>query len=159
MSAMCSAWRWISSYAATSAVQSLWSRATTPRVVGSSLTQSPQALGPPSVVGASDRLVFSRRPSHVGVRLIGKRAQKGVVKSFDLAIIGGGLASGRAIKSFRASGAEGSIALFSRDSTLPYHRPPLSKKFLRGETDEEPIVEDEQFYADHGVEVMLETSG
>jgi len=80
------------------------------------------------------------------------------VKSFDLAIIGGGLASARAIKSFREAGGEGSISLFSRDSTLPYHRPPLSKKFLRGETDEEPIVEDEQFYADHGVEVMLETS-
>jgi NADPH-dependent 2,4-dienoyl-CoA reductase/sulfur reductase-like enzyme len=80
------------------------------------------------------------------------------VKSFDLVIIGGGLASARAIKAFREAGGEGSIALFSRDSTLPYHRPPLSKKFLRGETDEEPIVEDEQFYADHGVEVMLETS-
>ena len=80
------------------------------------------------------------------------------MKSFDLAIVGGGLASARAIKSFRESGGEGSIALFSKDSTLPYHRPPLSKKFLRGETDEEPLVEDEQFYVDHGVEVMLETS-
>ncbi len=80
------------------------------------------------------------------------------MKSFDLAIVGGGLASARAIKSFRESGGEGSIALFSKDSTLPYHRPPLSKKFLRGETDEEPLVEDEQFYVDNGVEVMLETS-
>ena len=80
------------------------------------------------------------------------------MKSFDLVIVGGGLASARAIKSFREAGGEGSIALYSRDSTLPYHRPPLSKKFLRGETDEEPIVEDEQFYTDHGVEVMLETS-
>jgi NADPH-dependent 2,4-dienoyl-CoA reductase/sulfur reductase-like enzyme len=77
---------------------------------------------------------------------------------FDLVIVGGGLASARAIKSFRESGGEGSIALISRDSTLPYHRPPLSKKFLRGETDEEPLVEDEEFYRDHGVEVMLETS-
>jgi NADPH-dependent 2,4-dienoyl-CoA reductase/sulfur reductase-like enzyme len=80
------------------------------------------------------------------------------VKRFDLVIVGGGLASARAIKSFREAGGEGSIGLFSRDSTLPYHRPPLSKKFLRGETDEEPIVEDEQFYADHGVEVQLGTS-
>ena len=80
------------------------------------------------------------------------------MKRFELVIVGGGLASARAIKSFREAGGEGSIALFSRDSTLPYHRPPLSKKFLRGETDDEPIVEEEQFYADHGVEVMLETS-
>ncbi len=76
----------------------------------------------------------------------------------DLVIVGGGLASARAIKSYRESGGEGSIALLSRDSTLPYHRPPLSKRFLRGETDEEPLVEDEAFYRDHGVEVMLETS-
>lgn len=80
------------------------------------------------------------------------------MKKFELVIVGGGLASARAIKSYRESGGEGSIALISRDATLPYHRPPLSKKFLRGETDEEPIVEDEAFYRDHGVEVMLETS-
>jgi NADPH-dependent 2,4-dienoyl-CoA reductase/sulfur reductase-like enzyme len=80
------------------------------------------------------------------------------VPGFDLVIVGGGLSSARAIKSFRESGGEGSIALISKDSTLPYHRPPLSKKFLRGETDEEPLVEDEAFYADHGVEVMLETA-
>jgi NADPH-dependent 2,4-dienoyl-CoA reductase/sulfur reductase-like enzyme len=80
------------------------------------------------------------------------------VKRFELVIVGGGLASARAIKSYRESGGEGSIALISKDSTLPYHRPPLSKRFLRGETDEEPLVEDQSFYVDHGVEVMLETS-
>jgi NADPH-dependent 2,4-dienoyl-CoA reductase/sulfur reductase-like enzyme len=79
------------------------------------------------------------------------------VNSFELVIVGGGLASARAIKSYRESGGEGSIALISRDSTLPYHRPPLSKRFLRGETDEEPLVEDEAFYRDNGVEVMLGT--
>jgi NADPH-dependent 2,4-dienoyl-CoA reductase/sulfur reductase-like enzyme len=77
--------------------------------------------------------------------------------TFDLIIVGGGLASARAIKSFREAGGEGSMLLVSRDATLPYHRPPLSKRFLRGETDEEPLVEDEAFYADQGVEVRLET--
>jgi NADPH-dependent 2,4-dienoyl-CoA reductase/sulfur reductase-like enzyme len=80
------------------------------------------------------------------------------VQNFELVIIGGGLATARAIKSFREAGGEGAIALISKDSTLPYHRPPLSKRFLRGETDEEPIVESADFYADHGVEVMLETA-
>jgi NTE family protein len=80
------------------------------------------------------------------------------VKDFQLVIVGGGLASARAIKAFREAGGEGGIALISKDSTLPYHRPPLSKRFLRGETDEEPLVENEAFYADHGVEVMLETA-
>ena len=78
--------------------------------------------------------------------------------AFDLAIVGGGLSSARAIKSYRESGGEGRIALLSRDSALPYHRPPLSKKFLRGETDEPPLVEDEEFYRANGVEVLLETS-
>src|SRR5262245_8276690 len=77
---------------------------------------------------------------------------------FDLLIIGGGLASARAIRSFRESGGEGSIGLVSKDQTLPYHRPPLSKRFLRGETDDEPLVEDAAFYTDHGVDVMLETA-
>ena len=78
--------------------------------------------------------------------------------TFELLIVGGGLASARAIKAYREAGGGGRIALVSRDATLPYHRPPLSKKFLRGETDEEPLVEDEAFYRDNDVEVMLETS-
>src|SRR5215212_77626 len=80
------------------------------------------------------------------------------VKQYDLVIIGGGLASARAIKSLREAGGEGSIALISKDATLPYHRPPLSKRFLRGETDEEPLVEDEAFYRGNGVEVLLQTA-
>ena len=79
------------------------------------------------------------------------------MKRFELVIVGGGLASARAIKSFREAAGKGAIALISKDATLPYHRPPLSKRFLRGETDDEPLVEDQSFYADHGVEVMLET--
>src|SRR5215210_821437 len=77
--------------------------------------------------------------------------------TFELVIVGGGLTSARAIKSYREAGGEGRIALVSRDTVLPYHRPPLSKRFLRGETDDQPLVEDEQFYAEQRVEVMLET--
>jgi NADPH-dependent 2,4-dienoyl-CoA reductase/sulfur reductase-like enzyme len=80
------------------------------------------------------------------------------MKEFELAIVGGGLASARAIKSYRAVGGEGRIALFSQDAVLPYHRPPLTKAYLRDETDEAPFVEDEAFYAGHGVEVLLETT-
>ena len=79
------------------------------------------------------------------------------VATFELVIIGGGLTSARAIKSYREAGGDGRIALVSRDTVLPYHRPPLSKRFLRGETDDQPLVEDEQFYAEQRVEVMLET--
>lgn len=76
-----------------------------------------------------------------------------------LVIVGGGLSTGRAIKSYRESGGEGPITLFSRDSHVPYHRPPLSKRFLRGEAEvADTLVEPEQFYRDNDVDVHLETS-
>ena len=76
----------------------------------------------------------------------------------DLLIVGGGLASARAIKSFREAGGEGTVRLISRDSFVPYNRPPLSKKYLRGEAEvADTLVESEAFYAEHGVEVELET--
>jgi NADPH-dependent 2,4-dienoyl-CoA reductase/sulfur reductase-like enzyme len=79
------------------------------------------------------------------------------MKRFGLVIVGGGLASARAIAAYREAGGEGEIALLSKDAALPYHRPPLSKDYLRGETQDAPLVEDEAFYVARGVEVMLET--
>lgn len=80
------------------------------------------------------------------------------MKQFGLVIVGGGLAGARAVRSYRAAGGDRTIALLSSDAVLPYHRPPLSKGYLRGETDRPPFVEDEAFYAEHGVEVLLGTS-
>jgi 3-phenylpropionate/trans-cinnamate dioxygenase ferredoxin reductase subunit len=76
----------------------------------------------------------------------------------ELVIAGGGLTAARAIKSYREAGGESRIALVSDEPTLPYHRPALSKRYLRGETSETPHVEDEAFYRDHDVDVLLETS-
>jgi NADPH-dependent 2,4-dienoyl-CoA reductase/sulfur reductase-like enzyme len=79
------------------------------------------------------------------------------MNNFELVIVGGGLATARAIKSYREAGGAGRIALVSRDSSVPYHRPPLSKRYLRGETDREgTLVEPESFYADQDVELLLE---
>jgi NTE family protein len=76
----------------------------------------------------------------------------------ELLIVGGGLSSARAIKSFREAGGEGTVRLLSADSVIPYHRPPLSKKYLRGDAEvADTLVEAEAFYAEHGVEVELET--
>ena len=80
------------------------------------------------------------------------------MKQFELVIVGGGLASARAIKAYREAGGEGRIALLSKDSVPPYHRPPLSKGYLRGETVEAPFVEGESFYVDNDVDVLLGTS-
>jgi NADPH-dependent 2,4-dienoyl-CoA reductase/sulfur reductase-like enzyme len=79
------------------------------------------------------------------------------MNQFELVIVGGGLTAARAIASYREAGGQGTIALLSEDSALPYHRPPLSKRFLRGETTEPPLVEDASFYEEHGVELVLGT--
>jgi NADPH-dependent 2,4-dienoyl-CoA reductase/sulfur reductase-like enzyme len=77
---------------------------------------------------------------------------------FELVIVGGGLTAARAIKEYRAAGGDGRIALLSREQALPYHRPPLSKRFLRGEAERhDTLVEPEEFYAESGVELLLET--
>ena len=80
------------------------------------------------------------------------------MKNFELVIAGGGLTAARAIKSYRESGGGGQIALLSKESDLPYHRPALSKRYLRGETADAPFAEDAAFYRDHDVEVLLDTN-
>jgi NADPH-dependent 2,4-dienoyl-CoA reductase/sulfur reductase-like enzyme len=75
-----------------------------------------------------------------------------------LVVVGGGLASARSIKAFREAGGQGPVTLFSRDDAIPYHRPPLSKRFLRGEIERDgTFVEPESFYREHDVDVHLET--
>jgi NADPH-dependent 2,4-dienoyl-CoA reductase/sulfur reductase-like enzyme len=80
------------------------------------------------------------------------------MERFDLVIVGGGLAAARAIRGYRAEGGAGSIALLSREQALPYHRPPLSKRYLRGEVElDATLVEPQEFYKAHGVELLLGT--
>jgi NTE family protein len=81
------------------------------------------------------------------------------MNEFELAIIGGGLASASTIKAYRQAGGEGKVALISADSTIPYHRPPLSKRYLRGEAvREDTLVEPQSFYDDNDVELLLSTT-
>jgi NADPH-dependent 2,4-dienoyl-CoA reductase/sulfur reductase-like enzyme len=80
------------------------------------------------------------------------------MNEFELVIVGGGLSSARAIREYRATGGAGRIALLSKEESLPYHRPPLSKRFLRGEAEREHVlVEPPDFYGEHDVELMLGT--
>jgi NADPH-dependent 2,4-dienoyl-CoA reductase/sulfur reductase-like enzyme len=82
-----------------------------------------------------------------------------VANGSGLAIVGGGLSTARAIKAYREAGGDEPITLFSRDSAIPYHRPPLSKRFLRGEAEAaDTLVEQESFYRDNAVELRLETA-
>jgi 3-phenylpropionate/trans-cinnamate dioxygenase ferredoxin reductase subunit len=76
---------------------------------------------------------------------------------FEVVIAGGGLTAARAIKSYREASGDGQIALLAKETVLPYHRPALSKRYLRGETDA-PFAEDEAFYHERDVEVLLGTT-
>jgi NADPH-dependent 2,4-dienoyl-CoA reductase/sulfur reductase-like enzyme len=78
------------------------------------------------------------------------------MEKFELVVVGGGLTAARAIKSYRQSGGGGQIVLLTAEGVLPYHRPALSKRYLRGEVDA-PFAEAETFYGDHDVEVRLDT--
>ena len=75
-----------------------------------------------------------------------------------LVVAGGGPAALEAARAYREAGADGEVVLVSGDEHLPYNRPPLSKDFLRGESDEDVLpLEDEGFYRDHDIEVRLRT--
>ena len=71
-------------------------------------------------------------------------------------IVGGGLAGAKAAEALRQEGAGGSIVMLSQDVDRPYHRPPLSKDFLRGETKRDDVfVHPPDWAREHGVEVRL----
>ena len=76
----------------------------------------------------------------------------------DFLLIGGGLTSATAAETLRAAGAEGSIAILSAENTLPYYRPPLSKKFLlEGPNQTTILIHDESFYRERDIETRLGT--
>jgi 3-phenylpropionate/trans-cinnamate dioxygenase ferredoxin reductase subunit len=54
-------------------------------------------------------------------------------------IIGGGLAASAAAQAIRQRDSQGSVLLIGQESSRPYHRPPLSKEFLRREKSREEL--------------------
>ena len=71
-------------------------------------------------------------------------------------IIGGGLAGAKAAEAIRQEGAKGRIILLSREQERPYHRPPLSKDFLRAETKRDDVfVHPADWAQQHDVELRL----
>jgi 3-phenylpropionate/trans-cinnamate dioxygenase ferredoxin reductase subunit len=73
-------------------------------------------------------------------------------------IVGASLAGAKAAETLRAEGFGGRIVLLGEEPDRPYERPPLSKDYLRGDTDRERLfVHDEHFYAGHDVELRTAT--
>ena len=74
--------------------------------------------------------------------------------SYDILLIGGGIASASAAKELRERGFEGSILIATRELDPPYHRPPITKGYLQRREDRaSTLVHPEQWYADNDVEV------
>jgi NTE family protein len=74
----------------------------------------------------------------------------------DFLLLGGGVASATAAETLRHEGAEGSILLVSDEPELPYHRPPLTTRFLLGDQSAPvPLVLTADYYRDREIEVQL----
>src|SRR5262245_17145533 len=73
-------------------------------------------------------------------------------------LIGGGLASATAAENIRQRDAAGEITIIGEEPHLPYHRPPLSKEYARGDaTVEETLIQPEQWYRDQQITVLRGT--
>lgn len=69
-----------------------------------------------------------------------------------LIVIGSGPAGVSAAETFREINADQPVTILTDDPDLPYFRPPLSKDFLRGETDDVAL-HDPEWFADRNIEV------
>ena len=73
-------------------------------------------------------------------------------------IVGGGLAAGKAAAHLREQGFDGRLLVICAEPERPYERPPLSKDYLRGESErDKAYVNDAQFYAADEVELLTST--
>ncbi|HEY2327668.1 MAG TPA: FAD-dependent oxidoreductase [Gaiellaceae bacterium] len=73
-----------------------------------------------------------------------------------IAVIGGGLAAAKLVEGYRDAGGTDAITIFSSDPHGPYHRPPLSKRLLRGEMDaQDALVHPAEWYAEQNVDLRL----
>src|SRR5712691_8132629 len=80
------------------------------------------------------------------------------MKRYDLVVVGGGLASAKAVEAYREAGGDGTVLLLSADRYPPYHRPPLSKRLMRGEQEpEQAFVQPEAWYAEQRIKLRLGT--
>jgi 3-phenylpropionate/trans-cinnamate dioxygenase ferredoxin reductase component len=71
------------------------------------------------------------------------------------AIVGASLTGAKAAEELRAQGFEGRVVLIGAEPERPYERPPLTKDYLRGESErEKAYVHPDGFYAQQDIELM-----
>ncbi|MFJ4652881.1 NAD(P)/FAD-dependent oxidoreductase [Nocardia sp. NPDC088792] len=72
-------------------------------------------------------------------------------------IVGAGLAGLRTAEELRKTGYEGELTLLGDENRAPYDRPPLSKQYVRGETDDTTL-RPAEFFAEKGIDLRLGTT-
>ena len=74
-------------------------------------------------------------------------------------LVGGGLASATAAETIRKYDLKGGILIVGSEPHAPYHRPPLSKEYLRGEAKAEDVllIQTEDWYAKNEVTLLTGT--
>jgi 3-phenylpropionate/trans-cinnamate dioxygenase ferredoxin reductase subunit len=71
-------------------------------------------------------------------------------------VVGASLAGGTAAATLREEGFDGRLVLIGDEPLFPYERPPLSKRYLRGETSADGLlVRPEEWWDAHAVEARL----
>ncbi|MGO9567701.1 MAG: FAD-dependent oxidoreductase [Desulfomonilaceae bacterium] len=74
------------------------------------------------------------------------------------AIVGAGAAGNAAAQTLREDGFKGRIIMITREESVPYDRPMLSKEFMEGAAEEESVpLRSKAFYEDHDIELMFQT--
>ena len=82
----------------------------------------------------------------------------GSMAGYDNVIVGGGLAGGMIAQSYREAGGAESVLIVGREQRPPYHRPPLTKEFLRGDKPaEETYMHPAEWWSEQQVELRLGT--
>src|SRR5919106_3102144 len=75
-------------------------------------------------------------------------------------IVGASLAGAKAAETLREEGFDGRVVLIGAEAERPYERPPLSKDYLRGDSERSGVYlqEDPGWYEQHEVELRTSTS-
>lgn len=78
------------------------------------------------------------------------------VRTKTFVIVGASLAGAKAAEGLRGEGFDGRVVLIGAEPERPYERPPLSKDYLRCESEREKVfVHEAAFYADQEIELRV----
>src|SRR5437016_2782386 len=74
-------------------------------------------------------------------------------------VVGASLAGAKAAEALRAEGFDGRLVLIGSEPERPYERPPLSKDYLRGESErEKAYAHPQDFYGAHDIELRTNST-